>query len=470
MYARADRLYYYVAMTNYLVKEGYEVFFVTESSEETEYVKKNLTNPTIYNLYDWLDVHCDQLISETDIDLINSHYRDALIWRMLYSDRFLISYNQKDALSIGYQHIKFFEYVFEKELPNYICDEAISTYGSYVAYEVGQKYNVRFLGAIIDRTAPFNRFFAFDNPGQISYKMIEAYKNNLFTDEAIQMAKAFYKDFTSREIKPAYMEKDKVPHFDYKCLFAPFSYAKRKLDCRKKQFSRATHYVEYKRPWNDRIYMHFERWLRFVLAKNYYQEPDYSDNYYLFPLHFQPEATTLVCAEKYEKQIIAIDHIAKSIPFGSVLYVKEHYACLGHRHLDFYKQLSKYPNVKLITPFESIHKLIRNSKAVIVLTSTTGFEALLHKKKVFVLGSVFYQFSDNVTTLRDVYDEHEKLLDVSVDDSEEEVIRFLSAYYTAIKEGNIMYGSKGWDSESNMRALSRAYDQIIKDVEFGGVL
>ena len=48
------------------------------------------------------------------------------------------------------------------------------------------------------------------------------------------------------------------------------------------------------------------------------------------------------------------------------------------------------PNVKLIDPWISISELIKNSKAVTVITSTTGLESILWNKPVIVFGEVFY--------------------------------------------------------------------------------
>lgn len=86
---------------------------------------------------------------------------------------------------------------------------------------------------------------------------------------------------------------------------------------------------------------------------------DYSKKYVYYPLHYEPEASTLVCAVKYEKQLFFIDSWAKSLPADTVLYVKEHYAVLGHRELTLYKELKKYPNVVMIDPWESSRKLIK---------------------------------------------------------------------------------------------------------------
>lgn len=465
LYARADRLYYYVPLAKHFkTSASSEFFFVTESLEEEKYVKNYYPDTNVYCLYRWLETnHCN--VSNSDLEDLQNRYKHISIWRMLYSDRFFINYAYNDVIEMIYKHFSFFEYVFNKEMPDFVLDEAVATFGSYVACEVAGKRNCHYVGAIIDRTHPYNNFFTFDNAMQLSASMEKRYLDYDFTDEGVKAAREYYHEFCQKDIKPAYMEKDKVPRFTWKCLLAPLSYLNRLLKCCQGKYNNKNFFIEYKRPWHDRVYMDFERWVRFQISKKYYKEPDFRDKYYLFTLHFQPEATTLVCAEKYEKQIIAIDHIAKSLPLGTMLYVKEHYACLGHRHVNFYKQLAGYPNVRLITPFANIHDLIKESQAVIVLTSTTGFEALLHRKKVFVLGDVYYQFSKNVTKMNDVYNEWYKLWNTECDQTEEEVIRLLSAYYSELKTGNILYESANYDSEDNIRNIYLSYLDVLHSYE-----
>ena len=62
-----------------------------------------------------------------------------------------------------------------------------------------------------------------------------------------------------------------------------------------------------------------------------------------------------------------IDSIVKNLPADTLLYVKEHYAFLGSRHLNFYKEINKnYPNVVLIDPFISSRDLILESERLLL--------------------------------------------------------------------------------------------------------
>jgi uncharacterized pyridoxamine 5'-phosphate oxidase family protein len=128
-----------------------------------------------------------------------------------------------------------------------------------------------------------------------------------------------------------------------------------------------------------------------LLSRRLFDHPDLSkDKFFLFPIHMHPEASTLVLAPYYVNQLETIINIARVLPADACLYVKEHKSALGDRSLRFYRQLKKYPNIKIISPTENIYSLILHSRGIITLSSTVGWEALLLKKPVMVLGNVFY--------------------------------------------------------------------------------
>ena len=76
-----------------------------------------------------------------------------------------------------------------------------------------------------------------------------------------------------------------------------------------------------------------------------------------------------------------------SMPINQKLIVKEHPWCVGKRNLSYYKKLFKYSGVYVCNPQLSAERLIKNSSLVVVISGTTGFEAVLHKKPVITFGS-----------------------------------------------------------------------------------
>jgi len=139
-----------------------------------------------------------------------------------------------------------------------------------------------------------------------------------------------------------------------------------------------------------------------ILNKKYinlmfkFDKPSAEDEYYIYPLHLQPEASTLILGDDYVDQLNTIKAISKRLPADKVLYVKEHPAAYGRHSVTFYKGIQKIHNVKLIHYREDARKLILGSNGVVVISGTMGWEALLLGVPAIVLGSVFYESFDGV--------------------------------------------------------------------------
>jgi len=115
------------------------------------------------------------------------------------------------------------------------------------------------------------------------------------------------------------------------------------------------------------------------------------DHYLFFPLHFPAESQLTVRAQPYANQEFLIEYIARSLPQGYKLYVKEHPNVLGSFSLSKLRRIRKIGNVVLVNPAINPHDLIAHSKAVVTINSTAGFEALMYFKPVIVFGQVFYR-------------------------------------------------------------------------------
>lgn len=135
------------------------------------------------------------------------------------------------------------------------------------------------------------------------------------------------------------------------------------------------------------------RWLRAKTLLRFFSppQPD-TEEYYLYPIHFHPEASTSVCSRWYVDEYPVIKNLAFSLPPGRWLYVKDHPSAVGYPPRSFYRSISEIPNVRLIAPGADTKALIAKSIGVITQTSTVGYEALVIGKPVWVLGRVFYDF------------------------------------------------------------------------------
>jgi len=118
-------------------------------------------------------------------------------------------------------------------------------------------------------------------------------------------------------------------------------------------------------------------------------EPDLNANFFYFPLHFQPEATSAPLGELYADQLLIIDMISKLLPKGFLLYVKEHPQQNElMRSYDFYKQVSgNYKNVSLIRTNYSSKILIEKSKAIVTIIGTAAWEGFGKEKPALLFGN-----------------------------------------------------------------------------------
>lgn len=143
------------------------------------------------------------------------------------------------------------------------------------------------------------------------------------------------------------------------------------------------------------------RRLREPFVKPLYMRDIDEGPFLLYPLHFHPEASTSVLAADFVDELTVIKSIAFRLPARIRLAVKEHPSAVALQPRDFYRQLSKLPNVVLLAADLPAKELARRSRGVICVTSTLGFEAAVMNRPVIALGDVLYGYFPNVRMIRD---------------------------------------------------------------------
>lgn len=98
-------------------------------------------------------------------------------------------------------------------------------------------------------------------------------------------------------------------------------------------------------------------------------------SYVFFPLHVEPESSVGMQSPEFNDQFALVEFIAKNLPAGTVLVVKEHIAAIGRRPKEFYTTILDIPNVVMVFPFTYALDIARGAKAVATITGTLGMEA-----------------------------------------------------------------------------------------------
>ena len=115
-----------------------------------------------------------------------------------------------------------------------------------------------------------------------------------------------------------------------------------------------------------------------------------SKKFIYWPLHFHPEAGTIILGRWFHNQYELLKNISRVLPVDVELLVKEHRGSVGRRPLGFYREISKLPGVSFVHQDIDTFEMIEKSKGVAVITGTAGLEALALNQNVMTFGDVHY--------------------------------------------------------------------------------
>ena len=168
-----------------------------------------------------------------------------------------------------------------------------------------------------------------------------------------------------------------------------------------------------------------------------------------FPLHLQPEATTMPLGGVFADQLIAMETLARAVPPHWTIAVKENpKQRLKHRTPEFYERLREIPRVRLVDGNTSTFDLICESSAVATITGNAGWEALFAGKPVFTFGEAFFKHAPGVIAvdeLTEIEEFRQALVKIDLGTfptaTHEQLRRFLASLQRVAREGvaNVQY-------------------------------
>ena len=144
----------------------------------------------------------------------------------------------------------------------------------------------------------------------------------------------------------------------------------------------------------------------YFINKNLIRNTENKKPFIYFPLHLEPERSTLISAPLFTNQIEVITNIAKSLPNGYNLYVKEHpvMSIRGWHSIFYYKQIMSLPNVILIHPSVKSEYIIKRSSLVISISSTSALEAGYYNKPSITLSDQDFSYLPFVYQIKALHD------------------------------------------------------------------
>jgi hypothetical protein len=123
---------------------------------------------------------------------------------------------------------------------------------------------------------------------------------------------------------------------------------------------------------------------------------DDNRKYATYFLHVQPERTVDVISPYYSNQLEVIKSLRRALPSNIKLVVKEHPSFFGVQDKDFYRLLSKIPDVSLIDSRYNTQNIIKNSVFISTISGTVAMEASFLKIPSIIFSNVFFKFLPNI--------------------------------------------------------------------------
>lgn len=298
---------------------------------------------------------------------------------------------------------EYFEEMFSKNRPDYIFDFDNSEIGRSVLWLVADYHNIPYINL------EHSRYKGIIIPSFNLGREVDPYFSNYFNKEKKQIFLDDVLGFRKQEniINNDYKNNKTTKknnnslYSDLKRLSGYLISVLKKKRKKNKLLSNKFRFPFLATFWSSIVFfiqlIYRERYL--LSKKNpYFESPIEGEDNVYFPLHLIPESSTLIKAPNYPNEEEVIYAIAKSLPLGCMLYIKEHGAMIGERPFSFYEKISRLSNVKFIRldAYNDPKTWIQKSRGVVTITGTSAFEAVMLGKAAIVLGAVPFKMIEGI--------------------------------------------------------------------------
>ena len=374
-------------------KYDYEIYSIIDTNRGRDfYENQDLIQFT--KIWFYRDCFSD-LEEEVDLEYLKEFeikYKIDL-WKIVYSDEMLYGYNrfnkfkEKEILKIFEMECKFFERILDEIKPKFLLIRITDTSTMLILYQLCISKGIKPLVLFPSRLG--GKYLISEDCDNLddSFKNID----DVGLDNKIN---------TFEELRN-YVKKYAINH---EFLMQEFKTSKIKWINATLKFLRVVTNKKYKGFFRNRSrtivnvikysisFAFRKKYNKIFIDKKLNHELKKGEPFIYFPLQLEPERTIQVPAPYYTNQLEVIRNIAKSIPIGYRLCVKEHPAqkLNGWRSSSFYKEILKMPNVEMYHPSISNNIMIENCELVITITGTSGFEAVINQKPAIILANTTY--------------------------------------------------------------------------------
>ena len=448
--------------------ELYAVIDITNRTKKF-FEEQNLVNfQKIWFLHDHI-----QKTYKIDIDYLRNFEKKYSInlWQLGFNERIFYQHNefykftQDEILSILEKECKLYESILDEIQPDFLITSETALHQQHLFYEICRKRGIKVLML---------------NQSKFAYKCIISQELHKL-DSMPALSKIPSKKRTFDELLNVLTSTDNTKQLQlYSKNFGNSKSSKLKAVSeyifKSDNSNTETHFSYYGRSKFKVLVDYLIKSRKATTRKSFidkYLEYEIYDNeqFVLFTLHQEPERTLLIAAPFYTNQLEVIRHIAKSLPPGYKLYVKEHFSQLLRewREISYYKEIIEIPNVRLYHPSANIEPLIQKSSLVISIGGTTSFEAAFYQKPSIIMADLGFAILPSVQKLNSLEElplmiRHGLETKVNSDD--------LDKYLSILDEHSFDFDLKGYESNeaNSFRYGGNYHDTIITNEQMKSFL
>lgn len=424
-----------------LKSDQYESIYVTYNQKEKKKLEKN-------------GVKCDACFEELFNTLELVPINDDYLITSFTSDRYMGEIPLKERNEYLRKSVGFWSFIFDKYKPNFVLNEVIAIEFSEVMYIEAKRRNIEYLAWMVSPFAD-KQFYWLDNPFNASLKkMIFQYEPDLASFK-------FAEDYLLKlkDSRPFYVNNLRNRF----SLIKLFSLVKKiimgKIINIITSPQRRLFYFDHSKYLLNQLKSYFASFLiRYDKLNNY-------DNFefVFYPLHYEPEASLTYFAEFYDDQLNTIRNISKCIKNNQYLIVKEHPQQPGILLTKKFRELKHSISNLLFLPAEQhTIELIDKINLTITVSSTAGWESLLAKKPVFVLGKVFYDKHPDINLFTGFENLKMQIRSKNYKSpSDKNNLKFLSQFYSYCNLGSPYPNPKLYDNK-NIEFIRKSIENKIR--------
>jgi len=383
-----DNSFLHFGIARYLQEQNYDLFAILDVNESINKFFQNQKLVQFTKIWYFYD-HISKTKPDLDyLKTIEEKYKINL-WNIVYTDRMFYSkfnkyyqFEHDEILSIIEQECRFFEHLLNEIKPSYLLMNFVTQHYQYLIYKICTALGITVLTVeplrfgdkcmIVDGTIyELKDIGNYNNTNHHPVKTIDEIQNFLKSNRPAR----FYLEEKSHT-------KYKISKWKKLKAFLQFFFLPQVVTSAKQFRYYGRNRINVLTKGTARIHLLKKKYREFFMNKNFLREINDKTPFVYFPLHYEPERVLFMGAPFYTEQLSVINNIAKSLPIGYKLYVKEHpvMETQGWRQKSFYKQIMELPNVQMIHPSITTEEIMKKCSLVITIRGTTSLEATFYGK------------------------------------------------------------------------------------------